>query len=380
MRLAVIGPVPPFRSGVAKHTGHLAKALEAFGSVRVFSFSRQYPSVLFPGEDDRDEDTAADAPADTHYLIDTLSTRSWRDTKTALDRFAPDIAVIPAWTFFTAPVLTAIASHLRMCGVKVVTIAHNVSDHEGAAWKRMLLTRQIAQSDAILTHTGPLAMAAAQVNPMSPIGVSPHPLFDYPEPKGSLERRARLELLMFGLLRPYKGADLLIAAMDGCRDLDVRLSIVGESWGGGGMLERQVKRLGLEDRIDLVDRYVSDSEAAEYFHRADALVLPYRSVTGSGVVPLAMRYGRPIIASDLPGFREMVRFHETGWRFPNGDVGALTDLIRQRYGRGDCAELAPSIAEERKRMTWSAFATAVMELVEAEPGARLSPIVHQKAL
>lgn len=380
MRIAVIGPVPPFRSGVAKHTGHLAKALGDLATVRVFSFSRQYPAALFPGENDRDETSAADAPEDTHYTIDTLSMKSWRETKAALDRFAPDIAVIPAWTFFTAPVLTAIASHLRMSGVKLVTIAHNVSDHEGAAWKRMLLARQIAQSDAILTHTGPLADAAARINPHVPIAVSPHPLFDYPEPKGTLPRRARLELLMFGLLRPYKGADILIDAMAGCRDLDVTLSIVGESWGGVGDLEAQVARLRLQGRVELVDRYVSDAEAAEYFDRADALVLPYRSVTGSGVVPLAMRYGKPIIASELPGFREMVRFHETGWRFPVGGVGALTDLIRQRHTRADCTALEPTIAAERERMAWPVFAKALLDVTHAEPGERLVPLVHKKAL
>ena len=54
MKIAVIGPVPPFRSGVAKHTGELAKALSAHGEVRTVSFSRQYPGLLFPGEDDRD--------------------------------------------------------------------------------------------------------------------------------------------------------------------------------------------------------------------------------------------------------------------------------------------------------------------------------------
>ena len=141
--------------------------------------------------------------------------------------------------------------------------------------------------------------------PETPIEVSAHPVYDdYPEPRGTLAREAGLELLFFGLIRPYKGLDLALEALAASGRDDVRLSVVGEFWEGRDQIDALIARLALEDRVTLVPRYVTDAEAAEYFSRSDALVAPYRSATGSGVVALAQWYARPVIASDVPGLAE----------------------------------------------------------------------------
>ncbi len=360
MKIAVIGPVPPFRSGVAKHTGELAKALSAHGEVRTISFSRQYPGLLFPGEDDRDLRTRRNAPDETEYELDSISPISWRRVASDLAEWKPDLAVLPAWTFFTAPGLTYVSNALRKAGTHVVSVVHNAVDHEGAGWKRALLTRQILASDSAVTHNRGLAEAIAGFAPDLPVAVCPHPLFDFPEPKGLLRRRAKLELLMFGLIRPYKGADLLVEAMGELAGEDVCVSIVGEMWGDGAALMRQIAASPASEQIELVPEFQSDEYAAEYFARADIVVLPYRHVTGSGVVPVAMRYARPVIASDLPGFRETVVPGVTGWLAHPQDTGHLASLIRERLERGDAGALRPGLMAARERMTWPRFARAVL--------------------
>lgn len=360
MKIAVIGPVPPFRSGVAKHTGELAKALSAHGEVRTISFSRQYPGLLFPGEDDRDLKTRRDAPDETEYELDSISPISWRRVAADLAEWKPDLAVLPAWTFFTAPGLTFISNALRKAGCHVVSVVHNAADHEGAGWKRALLSRQILASDSAVTHNRGLAGAIASFAPDLPVAVCPHPLFNFPEPKGLLRRRAKLELLMFGLIRPYKGADLLVEAMDELAGEDVCVSIVGEMWGDGAALSRQLAASPASEQIELVPEFQSDEYAAEYFSRADIVVLPYRHVTGSGVVPVAMRYARPVIASDLPGFREMVVPGVTGWLSRPQEAGHLAGIIRDRLEHGDAGALQPGLARARDRLTWPRFAKAVL--------------------
>lgn len=367
MKIAIIGPVPPFRSGVAKHTGELAKTLAAHADVKTISFSRQYPGLLFPGKDDRDRKTRRDAPEGTEYTLDSISPLTWRRVAADLADWKPDLAVLPAWTFFTAPALTYISNGLRKAGTPVVSIVHNAADHEGAGWKRALLSRQILASTSAVTHNRGLAEAIAAFAPDLPVAVSPHPLFDFPEPEGLLKRRARLELLMFGLIRPYKGADLLIDAMGELAGEDVCASIVGEVWGDGAALTRQIAASPAADQIELVPEFQSDAYAAEYFDRADIVVLPYRHVTGSGVVPVAMRYARPVIASDLPGFREIVTLGETGWLVRPEDPAHLAKMIRERLERGDAGTLRPGIAKARQTLTWPRFAEAVLTSSTASP-------------
>lgn len=358
MKIALIGPFPPYRSGVARHTGALADALAQHGDIIRVSFSRQYPSLLFPGESDRDENAA---PADADFCIDSINPLTWRKAARRIKAARPDIAIIPAWTFFTAPALSYIARSLRRAGVRVIAMVHNAADHETKGWKSWLLAQQIRQADAAVAHNQALARAVGGIAERLPVAVAPHPIFDYPTAKTTLPRRATLELLFFGLIRPYKGVDLLIDAVARCRDVDVNLSIVGEIWGDPKALREKVAASGLEDRIELVSHYVSDEDAANYFARADIVVLPYTHVTGTGVAPVAFHYGKPVIASDLEGFRDLVRPQETGWLFPASDADALAGVIRERALKNDAPSLAPHIAAERARLSWPAFAGNVMK-------------------
>lgn len=360
MKIAVIGPVPPFRSGVAKHTGELAKALMAHAEVRTISFARQYPGLLFPGETDRDSATRKSAPKGTEYVLDSISPLNWRKVAAELAEWKPEIAVLPAWTFFVAPALTYISQALHKAGTHVVSVVHNAADHEGAGWKRALLSRQINAAQSAVTHNRGLAEAIARFAPELPLVVTPHPLFEYPEPTGVLKRRAKLELLMFGLIRSYKGADILIEAMGELAGLDVQAAIVGEIWADGDALIRQISESPAADQIELVAQYQSDANAAEYFARADAVVLPYRQVSGSGVVPVALRYGKPVIASDLPGFRDLVIPGKTGWLVPPDDPMALATLIRQRLELNDTAHYLDTLEAARNRLSWPRFAKAVL--------------------
>ena len=357
MKIAVIGPVPPFRSGIARHTAALADALRAHGDVKVYSFTRQYPKFLFPGESDKD----ASAPTfDAEYCIDTVNPLNWRKAIKTILHDAPDIAIVPAWTFFVAPCLGVIAAALRRRGIRVVSVVHNAADHEGAPWKTWLLKQQIAQASGIVTHTDTLAKACRKFNRAASISVSPHPLFHYPPAKGTLKRRASLELLMFGLVRPYKGADILVDAIARCKNIDLHLSIVGEFWSGEKELRALIKSHHLEDSIEIISHYVADDEAAEYFDRADIVVLPYHNVTGSGVVPVAFHYRKPVLASDLEGFRDLVRENITGWRVPPGDPDALANAIKARSSNDDAHSLTDGIDAACETLSWPTFARRVV--------------------
>ena len=364
MKIAFIGPLAPFRSGIARHSTALLRALaEGEGAeARGWSFHRQYPELLFPGESQRDPAASPPSGLPVAFTLDSVNPLTWRRTLREVRAFAPDIAVIPAWTFFTAPALGHVSAGLKAAGVTVVSLVHNAEDHEGAAWKAALLRHQLRAASRAVTHNAALARAVERAVPGMAVQVCPHPLYDdYPAPSGALPRRAGLELLFFGLVRPYKGLDLLLDALTLCPEVDLRLSIVGEFWSGLDATKARIAEAGLADRVELVPRHVSDAEAAEWFARADAVVAPYRAASGSGVLALAQWYGRPVIASDVAGLAEAVEDGRTGWLFPAGDAQALADVLRHRASRTAAGAMAGDLAALRDSLTWDRLAGAVLQ-------------------
>lgn len=363
-RVAILGPVEPFRSGIARHTTALARALQRRAGVRVqvVSFSRQYPAALFPGDSDRAVDMAPPSDLAVESCIDSINPISWAlAARTILD-FRPHIVLAPAWTFFLAPCFAFISSRLRREGIKVVALVHNAADHDATRWRAWLSTLQLRQADAYITHTGELAREISAVIPGARIHVQPHPVFDYPMPQGRLPRRAELELLMFGIIRAYKGLDVLLQALARVEKPSIHLSVVGELWKDAGNVRGRIAELGLERKVELVSRYVADAEAAEFFCRADVVVLPYLSVSGSGVLPLAFYYGRPVAVSDLPGLSELVRDGATGWILPVGDSSAWAHAIDRQLSREAALAMQERVCEARQHLTFDAFADAILQL------------------
>ena len=326
-RIAIVGPFPPIRGGIARHTGSIARALSTRDdvSVRLWGFYRQYPRMLYPGAGERDPDSSAHV----EHVDETLggtNPLSWHRTAQRIKTWSPTTLVIPAWTFFLAPALGWVARQNPQADRCMVV--HNAFDHESAGWKDRICRFQLAQADRFVTHNHALKHELESRLPGKHADVFPHPVFDdFPAAKGTFPKRAKIELLFFGIVRPYKGLDILLEALALADSVDVKLTVAGEFWGDLAQTQDLIKRLGLTEKVELIPRFVSDTEAAELFHRADAVVLPYRSVTGSGVVSNAYHYGRAVIASDLPGLAEVVQNGKTGWLFQPGDPRDLARVI-----------------------------------------------------
>jgi glycosyltransferase involved in cell wall biosynthesis len=219
----------------------------------------------------------------------------------------------------------------------------------------------LRQASRFITHGQALAKRLQELAGEVAVSVRPHPIFEhYPDPTGELPRRAPLELLFFGLVRRYKGLDVALRGLAAAQDPDIRLTVVGEFWEGLKETSALIDRLGLKKQVELVPRFVSDAEAAEYFARADAILLPYRAVSGSGVVPVAYRYGKPVIVSDLPGLVEVVDDQETGWVIPIEDSQALGRLLAEKVTEQSARAMQGHIADKRKQMSWTYFVDAVL--------------------
>lgn len=368
MKITMVAPVPPFRGGIARHSHALARALaERTGvDITLETFARLYPRRLYPGTDDRDPDGAKVSGMTVRTDLDCINPFSWRRVADRIVGERPDLVVMPAWTFFVAPALASIARRLRREDIPVLAMVHNVGDHEESGWKRMLIDRQLRAADMFMTHNDELADMLRERLGDVPVAVNPHPMFDdFPAARGTLERRAPLELLFFGLVRPYKGLDVALDALARPGLEHVRLTVAGEFWQRLEETRDRIGWLGLEERVDLIPRYVPDAEAAELFARADAVLLPYRKASASGVIPLARHYRKPVVASRIAGLMDQVEFGEDGWLFEVGDSAALADLLGQ-IDRESVERMEVGLERAAERLGWDVFAARLIALAEEQ--------------
>ena len=364
-RLVLVAPVVPYRGGIAQHSSLLANALATILDTRVYTYTRLYPAALYPGSATTDPGACLPITPPVSFSIDTLNPWTWRKVSRRIAEDAPAAVLLPWWTVFVAHLYIYLSGALRRLRIPLVFFCHNVFDHEGAPWKRHLSHLVLTSGDLFVVQTTKERERLQRLVDARPVIQHPHPIYrQFPEALGTLPRRAPLELLCFGAIRPYKGLDVLLNALSLVRHIPWHLTIVGEPWWGEG--ERLVQMLGqlnLSDRVETVLRYVSESEAAEYFARADAVVLPYRDATGTGVAAAAYRYRKPIIASAVGGLLDVAQEGKTALLVPPGDVRKLADAIAHFSAYG-LPEAETAIGRLVTRMSWESLAAEVVLGVE----------------
>jgi glycosyltransferase involved in cell wall biosynthesis len=224
--------------------------------------------------------------------------------------------------------LEALDSALLARGAPRVFTSHNVL-RRGAGRLREEGARRVAAAvDAVVVHTraGAAAMAGRYGADPAKVHTIPHGAFDYlasqPHEAPLPPELAAVEgpvILCFGILRPYKGVDVLIDAFEGVEGAE--LWIVGRPWMDVEPLRAAAARAG--GTVRFVDRFVAEDELPAYFRRADIVALPYRDIDQSGVLYTALAFGKAIVASAIGGFAEVADDHAALVPVPPGDHAAL---------------------------------------------------------
>lgn len=379
MRLAIVGPLHPLRGGIALHGAEMAIAARRRGhEVRVLSYARLYPTIFFPGRTqlDPDPEPALLQGIERAALLDSCLPWTWRRAAGWLAKAAPDVVVLQRWHPFFAPALATVAAHLRRRGTRVVWMVHNARPHEGrpGPW-RPLLTLGLAPEDHCLTHAGSERDALRALGVRSDVRHVAHPApaaltVERADPVAA--RRAlgiaddEVVFLFLGYVREYKGVDVLLDALarlapDGPR---WRAIVAGEWYVDRAAADRAIARPPLAGRVVLDDRYLPVTDVARDLAAATVVVLPYRSGTQSGVVPLAYAHGRGVITTRVGGLAEAVRDGESGLLVPPADPVALAAVLeRVRHGLRFSAD---ALAAARARAGWDAL-VAVLEEIAAQP-------------
>jgi len=368
MRTIIIGPVPPYRAGIAYCTMRLAEEMNA----EVISYKRQYPRWLYPGTSDIDESLRDRTPPGTRFLLDILNPFTWIRTALALRRARPDAIILVWWVWVWAlPYLTLIALLPR--GTRVILQCHNIGDKEPAAWKRWLTNLVLRRGEVLLVHAkSEAADAARRTTTPGSTPLIVHASLPVHEMGGAIpsrdEAREILGLrgnvaLSFGHVRPYKGVDIALRAWRMLKS-EVTLVVAGEAWWKSEEEYRQLAR-GLDNvRLDL--RFIPDAEIANYFAATDVVLAPYRVEAQSGVALTAFHFARPVIASTVGGLPEIVEDGVNGFLIPPEDPEALARAIDAFFTRADRESMERAAAASARKYSWAEYARVFERLVAGD--------------
>jgi glycosyltransferase involved in cell wall biosynthesis len=371
MKICLIGPAYPLRGGIAHHTSFLANALRKRHDVTLLSYTRLYPSFLFPGTTEFDTSRRRFA-SDSEPIFDPLGPRSWLRTARRIGALAPDLVIVQWWSpIFAIPVGTVIRLAKRHGRPTVLFICHNVTPHERLPGEKMLPRFAFSVADLFIVHSEEDLHNLRAIKPDARIRKLFHPMYEGFGPAIDKEAaRQRLGLisptiLYFGLIRRYKGLTHLLRAMPSIlKAIDCTLLIVGEFYEGREECLGLIQSLDLSASVRLVDRYVANEEVALYFSAADLVVLPYTSATQSGVVTIAYSFERPIVTTKVGGLPEVVIDGRTGFLVGPADPAALAEAIVRYYREGREAEFVEEIRKVRERLSWERFVEAIEALPE----------------
>ncbi|MCD4750657.1 MAG: glycosyltransferase family 4 protein [Thermoanaerobaculales bacterium] len=371
MRLTIFGPGNPFRGGIASTTTSLVQALGAGGhQVQFVTPTRQYPQWLYPGGGDQDPE-ACPRLEWAEALFSPLEPWTWPRARRRALEWAGDYWIFPYWTWVWAPWwMYLLKAKNRPPAIGVV---HNPVDHESSSFRRRAAEQVLSRCDGLFTHAQVLAQELAASFPDQPIG---HHVLPPPVQRGEAcsrkPARERLGVspdeflaLFFGLIRPYKGVDVLLDAMAELGGQSSwRLIVAGEPWGDLGKdLPAQVQRLDLGNRVELRLKWISEREVEEFLAAADLVILPYRSGTQSAVAPLALSRGVPVLSTRVGGLGEMVEHGVNGLLVGPGSADELSKGLENLLGEGRLSALASGARASMKKWTWDGYAEALGELI-----------------
>ena len=375
MKIVVVGPSHPYRGGIAAFTDRLANEFVAEGDdVHLYTFTLQYPSILFPGKTQY-----SDAPAPKNIRIfrriNSINPISWVKTAKEIKAKNPDIVIFAYWMSFFAPCYATMAKIIsKNKKTRCIGLVHNMMPHEKSILDRVFSPCFVKKMDAFVALSKSVLEDISKLDKKSkPKCFSPHPLYDHygdREDKSLAINSLYLDdkynyLLFFGLIREYKGLDLLLKAMADERigNYPVKLIVAGEFYEKKEPYLQMIDNYKINDKVIICDRYIPDEEVKNFFNLADMVVQPYRSATQSGVTQVAYHFEKPMLVTDVGGLREIVPDGKVGYVVEPQPV-KIADAICDFYDNDRKEFFENNVIEEKKKYEWSKMSETIKKLYD----------------
>lgn len=372
MKITILGSAHPLRGGLAAYNERLAREfMYEKDEVTIETFSLQYPEFLFPGTT---QYSSLPKPADLtiHVTVNSINPFNWIKTGLKIKRQRPDILVVKFWLPFMAPCLGTICRIIRRNQhTRIISILDNIIPHEKRIGDTLFTKYFVNSVDAFIAMSDSVYNDLSVFDQTKPRLLNPHPLFDnYGEAVDKISAIQKLNLdtskkylLFFGLIRDYKGLDIVLKAMatEQLRNSDIQLIVAGEYYSNREEYEQLIRELAIKDKVELHTRFIPDNEVYLYFCAADMVVQPYKHATQSGVTQICYHFNKPMLVTNVGGLPEIVPDNKVGFVVAP-DEQSVANAILRFYNEEKEQEFVQNIQEEKKKYSWKVMAEKVKQL------------------
>jgi len=311
VKVILVGPIYPYRGGIAHFTEGLADAIREAGiDLELVSYKKLYPKLFFPGKTDKEMDEKKPDPS-ANFIYSPFDPVDWLKTWKFIHTNKPDLVIFQWWVTAWSFAYSYMFGKLTRAGIPFRVLVHNAIPHE-VKWYDVFLARKVFScvKEVVCLAESQKVKLEQRLDYKGRVCVTPHPIYKGfgPSKKSREEFITGLGIsqdqkivLFFGFVRPYKGLEDLIEAIGLLRrkKVPVTLIVAGEFWMKEDGFRDQIDRLGIEDYVKIVNKYIPDYEVADYFDHADLFVAPYNAGTQSGALKLAMGYGLPAVITSV---------------------------------------------------------------------------------
>ncbi len=375
MKIAMIGPVHPYKGGIAHYTDLLCRALREDGNeVQLYSFKFQYPKLLYK-KPQKDMKSSGFGTNDADFCIHTLNPFNWIKVAGRIKKQKPELIILQWWHPYFAPCFWSICKLLRR--EKILFVCHNVFPHERFPLDRLLTKWTLGCGRYFITQSKMDARDLLSVKHDAVYRVTPHPTYGMFCKQGMSMQKAREQLqidqgqrvlLFFGFVRKYKGLQYLLEAMKLLkeRDFKVQLWVVGDFGEDKDEYVEQIRTFEIGDQVQMVQGYVPDDEVEKYFAASDLVVLPYLSATQSGIVQIAFGFEKPVLVTEVGGLPDVVTNGKTGYVVEPRSAEMIAEAIMDYYINNRREAFVSQIEKEKDRFSWKTFVDTLMEMVRRD--------------
>ncbi len=382
MKIILLGTTYPYRGGLATFNERLARQFQDEGhEVELWTFTLQYPSFLFPG---KTQYSSEQPPANLaiRRVLNSCNPFNWLRVGRQIRKAAPDMLVCCYWMAFFAPAYGLISRMARRNGkTKTIALVHNMMPHEPSILDKLFAPYFVASQDGFIALSESVKEDIEKIESslpcgegrggVSPVSVSPHPIYDhYGERMSKAEACQALNIpadkqymLFFGLVRAYKGLDLLLDAFAQIKDQlpSLQLIIAGEFYEHEDKYRSQIVANKLSDRVILRNEFIPDADLRKYFGAADLIVQPYKSATQSGVTQVAFHFEKPMLVTNVGGLGEIVHDHQMGYACEPSADAIAADLL-DYFTNDRQADYTSYLKKEKTKYAWSNITRAFLTI------------------
>lgn len=374
-RIIIVGPAYPYRGGIADFNERLAREFQREGhEVTIYTFTLQYPGFLFPG---KTQYSTSPAPEDLTIVrkVHSVNPFNWIKVGREIRRQHPDLVMVRFWLPFMAPCLGTIARIIRGDKrIQVVSLLDNVVPHEHRIGDKMFARYMIKSVGGYVAMSESVLADAKYFDDTKPFALTPHPLYDnFGEKVSREEAIAHIGLdadtryvLFFGLIRDYKGLDLLLRAFadERLRGKKTKLIVAGEFYSNAEYYEKLEQELGVAEHIVWYKEFVPADQVRYFFAAADLVAQPYKTATQSGITQIAYHFERPMLVTNVGGLAEIVPHGKVGY-VVKPEVSDIADALVDFVDNHSDTDFREGILEEKTKYAWSNM-TAALNKVGAE--------------